>query len=301
MKGLITDREQSNVLRRDELAAKGFAGMTAAEQTEWLGNPLVATEVNLLPPGPYFSSTVKLNYTSDAIIATAVSSGTYLYAVSIVGEAADFVNKTLTLSADYIGSVGGGTPLIAAYWHSDSGYERIDGGSLSTAGSVTFNTGSNPNKHTYLALYVYASTSASVESGAAVRYSGVMLENGSTRHPYVPFNEVLPTRATKGAYNYSDLNRVERSVAEVAELLGLKLVTKTDWKMWDLPTSADMERYLHNIKTIHDVLSGNVPDAPASMSNLTYNKANDIEKILLAGYDRAQSFSRCGEINCGEV
>ena len=112
-----------------------------------------------------------------------------------------------------------------------------------------------------------------------------MLESGATRHPYVPYTEILPTLATKGAYNYSDLNRVERAVAEISDLAGLGLTTKTDWKMWDIPTASDMSRYLANIASIRALVADDtVPIAPASMNNLTYSEANNIELILSAAY-----------------
>ena len=110
-----------------------------------------------------------------------------------------------------------------------------------------------------------------------------MLENGSTRHEYVPYVEILPTNCTKGAYNYSDLNRVERAVAEISDLAGLGLVTKTDWAMWDIPTSSDMERYLSNVKTIREHYSIET-EIPETMNNLTYEDANNIEKILSIAY-----------------
>ena len=39
LQGLITDRTEADVRRVKALAAKGWAGMTAAERTEWLGEP----------------------------------------------------------------------------------------------------------------------------------------------------------------------------------------------------------------------------------------------------------------------
>ena len=58
MIGLITNREYSNVLRRNELATKGVTRMTPAEKAEWLGDPMTTEGANLLPPGPYYSSSV---------------------------------------------------------------------------------------------------------------------------------------------------------------------------------------------------------------------------------------------------
>ena len=85
----------------------------------------------------------------------------------------------------------------------------------------------------------------------------------------------------KGAYNYTDLNRVESTVNELAYIYELNLTTKTNWTRWDIPTRADMERYLANVAAIRDKFSATVamPEVPKSMSGLTYDKANDIEEI----------------------
>jgi hypothetical protein len=284
MKGLITDREQRNVDRLKELHAKGWHRMTVAEQSEWMGNPLEATGVNLLPPGPYYSSAVELKYTNDCIIAKTNASGIYLYAISIIGNASDYEGKTFTLSADYMGTADGGTPQLALYWHDDNGYEYA-GASLTSEGSATFDIFPNTGARAYLAMYVYVTTDATVEAGAAARFRGVMFEVGDVRHEYVPYTEILPTPTTKGAYNYSDLNRVERAVAEISDLAGLGLVAKTDWRMWDVPTVADMNRYLGNVKVLRSRYSSDIT-LPDSMEKLTYETANNIEKIILAAYTK---------------
>ena len=154
------------------------------------------------------------------------------------------------------------------------------------AGSVTFDTTEwvNSNNRPYLAIYIYVTQQEAVETGAYARFKGVMLEIGDTRHEYVPYAEIVPTQATRGAYNYSDLNRVERAVAEISAGLGLGLVTKTDWRVWDIPTTSDMNRYLGNIIVIQRLLIG-APELPISMNNLTHEGANNIELILDAAYN----------------
>lgn len=287
MKGLITDRTQRNVHYRKELASKGWAKMTTAERTAWLGNPYEAEGVNLFAYGPFYSSAVDLKYRSETILATALTEGIYLYAISIIGAATDFVDKVWTLSIDDIETSDAGSPQIALYWHDDNGYEYA-GADLSVAGSVTFDTSlfPNTNNRQYLAAYVYVTTHATVTSGATATFRGVMLERGSTRHEYVPYTEILATEVTRGAYNYSDLNRVERAVAELSDMLGLGLVTKTDWSMWDIPTARDMERYLGNIAVLGQQIEAEItiPALPTSMNKLTYTDANNIELILDAVY-----------------
>lgn len=286
MKGLITDRTLRNVARRNELVAKGWAGMTVEERTEWLGDPLSATGANLLPCGPFYSSAVNLKYRNAEIVATATGAGIYLYAISIIGNAANYENKKFTLSVDAMKSTAG-TPQLALYWHDDNGFD-FAGASLSSAGSVTVDLAAFPNTNgrENLALYVYVTTEAEVAVGASTRFVGVMFENGASRHEYAPYTEILPTLATKGAYNYSDLNRVERAVEEISERMGLGLTTKTYWAMWDIPTASDMTRYINNIKTIARAIGSTIV-LPDSMNKLTYETANDIEKILLAAYESA--------------
>ena len=111
-----------------------------------------------------------------------------------------------------------------------------------------------------------------------------MLTEGTENYEYVPYTEILPTLATKGAYNYSDLNRVERAVAEISDLAGLNLTTKINWVMWDVPTEDDMSRYRGNISTIKEHFNISV-DIPSSMSNLTHEGANNIELILNMAYE----------------
>lgn len=288
MLGLITDRTQRNVYYRSSLSNKGFSGMTTEEKAEWLGDPLVESGVNLFSYGPFYSSTVDVKYRSEEIVASTSAEGIYLYAISIIGEAAKYANKVFTLSAESITSSTTGTPQLALYWHDDFGFEYA-GASLSAAGSVTFDMTEwpNTNNRQYLAMYIYVTTHETVSAGASAHFGKVMLENGSERHEYVPYTEILATTATKGAYNYSDLNRVERAVSEISDLAGLNLVTKVDWNMWDIPTASEMERYINNVSAIYDIIPDktDIPLPPLTMNNITYLEANNIEIILNAAHD----------------
>lgn len=115
----------------------------------------------------------------------------------------------------------------------------------------------------------------------------------------------------KGAYNASDMNRVGKAVDALAKLLrelvpALKKyaaenqigwdtfyappfdpsemhpATKRDWTVRDIPTPADMELYLSNIKLLRSALAYNTDALPATMENLTWSGANAIEKALFA-------------------
>jgi hypothetical protein len=109
--------------------------------------------------------------------------------------------------------------------------------------------------------------------------------------------------AAKGAYNYTDLNRVESAVATVGGILGLSLTTKTNWTKWDIPSKSEMDRYLGNVAKIrnHCASVPNLPPLPSSMNGLNYTDANNIELVLLRAYEFAMSSIQSGEIYSGEV
>ena len=284
MLGLITDRTQRNVYRRKELSAKGWAGMTTEERAEWLGDPFATTGANLFGVGVSYPYGVELKYYNKEIVATAVWEGVYLFAISIVGKASDYENKIFTLSAEGFVSPA----KIDLFWHDGNGYEYA-GGTLLTAGSTIVDTITFPNANNreYLAAYMYLSQDTPISAGKVVRFGKVMLELGIEKHEYTPYTEIIPTIATKGAYNYSDLNRVERAVAEISDRAGLGLKTKTNWTMWEFPTEAEMNRYLGNIATIRTRLANGItiPETPITMNNFTYEHANNIELILSAAYE----------------
>ena len=116
----------------------------------------------------------------------------------------------------------------------------------------------------------------------------------------------------KGAYNYTDLNRVEKAVQYVSNRFkqaGFDIVldTKTDWTYTDFPELAQMERYLENGRRLRQALpmAANVPQVPANMNKLTYEDANNIEKILLVIDDVITNISLAwyysGDLFAGEV
>lgn len=118
----------------------------------------------------------------------------------------------------------------------------------------------------------------------------------------------------KGVYSYTDLNRVEEAVREIAENItelgfALKLQTKTDWGLpnnfsvsaW--PVESQMGRYLQNVLEIRKIFIINT-QLPESMQKLDWNVANNIEKILQTAFARIegikQSYRYSGEIYAGE-
>ena len=106
--------------------------------------------------------------------------------------------------------------------------------------------------------------------------------------------------AALGAYNHTDVNRVEAAVAEIAPMYGLSLNTATNRTYWTTPVQqatpgaddASMPTYLRNVVAIRNAaLALNAtlefPDLPDSMDNLTWEIANNIEKVLYIAYSNA--------------
>ena len=91
----------------------------------------------------------------------------------------------------------------------------------------------------------------------------------------------------KGAYNYTDLNRVGQWVAYISNLLNTynyfnEVSTKTDWVLGDIPTYEEMSTYLQNVKNIRNAyyVMINTPELPNNIDKLNIAKANSIEKNL---------------------
>lgn len=117
----------------------------------------------------------------------------------------------------------------------------------------------------------------------------------------------------KGAYNETDLNRVEGAVDYLCGLLqdwpaerdayaaarnvaiddifavpydpdDYDLETKTTWQEGDYLSPSDLERYLSNVETLTTALVAAYPTLPDSMDNIDETDANHIEKALLLLY-----------------
>lgn len=93
----------------------------------------------------------------------------------------------------------------------------------------------------------------------------------------------------KGAYNYTDLNRVEAAVAYLCNRFpefgySMELPTHINWEREDIPTPDDFERYIANIATLRAFFEEHKssPSPPsADISSFGYQEANDVEQILM--------------------
>lgn len=88
----------------------------------------------------------------------------------------------------------------------------------------------------------------------------------------------------KGALSYTDFNRIESGVLELANILGASVNVKTDWSVSGYLTTSDASRCLANIESIRSKNSGSLKisqtSTPTSMDKLTFDTMNQIESIL---------------------
>ena len=116
----------------------------------------------------------------------------------------------------------------------------------------------------------------------------------------------------KGYYNATDLNRVGKAVAYIAEWFtgygyAVAVSPKADWSESDTPTASQMETYRLNIAHLRAVIAimASTPETPETMRALNYVKANNIERILqdldalIANMEQAWFFS--GDLYAGET
>lgn len=117
---------------------------------------------------------------------------------------------------------------------------------------------------------------------------------------------------TKGAFNYTDLNRIETNCEYIMNLLNnsgfadsfIKLNIKKDWNVKDIPTITELNRIRNNIiKLINGMNLGKEYEEIEFSNTLNYIKANILEKNLelvknaIEHYDK--QIYNCGAFFCG--
>lgn len=94
----------------------------------------------------------------------------------------------------------------------------------------------------------------------------------------------------KGAYNYTDLNRVGAALnhvrdrlAEVGHLQQDAFTAREDWSQGEIPTVSGLTEYLGYVSTIRQALAqfSTTPDVPVDPDSIDYAGANAIEQILV--------------------
>lgn len=140
---------------------------------------------------------------------------------------------------------------------------------------------------------------------------------------------------SRGAYNYTDLNRVTRAMEYIDSELkkrgyisgyaplyiphraavfaddGESIIrwdewTDTEWNEHDIPTESICAEYLRNIRALRDrfPIDAETPNVPEDMDELHFTEANDIEQILVDVNDVVSridhSYIYAGEAFAGE-
>ncbi len=114
---------------------------------------------------------------------------------------------------------------------------------------------------------------------------------------------------SKGAYNSSDLERVDDAIQYLADLLSsygysVSVSPKTDWTISDIPRAADMTQYIADLNTLKNAFYGTT-DLPETMDKLTADGANSIERLLCEIeqniHNMTEAWYYSGELYSGEV
>ena len=113
----------------------------------------------------------------------------------------------------------------------------------------------------------------------------------------------------RGAYNASDLNRVQETAEDTVERINTKhgitveLETLPVWTGSDLPDTDSMGKYIRNLTKIRDAMAEE-DTIPSSMAKLNYTGANRIEQMLIDANERMDrieaAFAICGDAVCGD-
>ena len=120
------------------------------------------------------------------------------------------------------------------------------------------------------------------------------------------------TDTWKGAYNYTDLNRVGAAVTRITERLasaGIYIATvgKSDWTEEDYNNVEALDYYLRDISLVRGAIAvtSDTPPVPDDLQGLYWWEANNIEKILEdVDYlitNMMQAWYYSGDLYSGEV
>lgn len=116
----------------------------------------------------------------------------------------------------------------------------------------------------------------------------------------------------KGMYRASDLNRIEQAISAVTEKLNdaghnIELETGPTWTMVSVPTYEETSRILRNLSKVRNsmALFHSTPYVPSDMDFMTYQRANDIEQIILdvnrAIISKQRAYIYAGMIYSGDI
>ena len=248
--------------------------MTAEERDEW--NGVVGQNLfNAEDPNEIGTETT---FENDTVIIENIFSSVSRSSVEFLilkDDLSKYVdqNNRLTIGVDRIVCPDGSRALI------QFGYLRFGGlifeeysPTIYENGYATFTV--NMNTENALRIYFY-----DFNIYEKIYVHGLRINRGNRIYPYVPFGEPGANDVVRGAYNFTDFNRVEQSVAYLSDAFGLSLVTKTDWTADDIPNVNDFEnRYLYNVNKVCE--KAGINGVTTTYAGFDYRAANEIEKAL---------------------
>lgn len=105
----------------------------------------------------------------------------------------------------------------------------------------------------------------------------------------------------KGAYNYTDLNRVEQWCEYIQNLLNdygknIDLKIKTNWNLRDYPTRTQIDRIRGNIDYLKDMFKELQTETIEYVNTLDFEKANILEKIIYDVHEYIKEMTRTLEL-----
>lgn len=158
-----------------------------------------------------------------------------------------------------------------------------------------------------MAEFVYNRTQHHVDRLKLLQKKGYENLTASEREEYHGY-------ASLGAYNYTDINRVENAVYEILDLYEYGLsVTEgvANRTNWTIPTRSayplNMNGYLDTVGVAIGVASQynpelEFPPLPDTMDNLTWETANNIEYALYIAYVNAPGvINRTAKLGTGKL
>lgn len=119
----------------------------------------------------------------------------------------------------------------------------------------------------------------------------------------------------KGAYNYTDLNRIENNCEYVMNLINnsdyfsnkINITVKKNWNVFDIPKITEINRIRNNIITLINGMNlGNEYEEIEFSNTMDYIKANILEKdlylikLIIETYEKKIRYANtffCGENN----
>lgn len=253
--------------------------MTASERDEWNGN----TGKNLFDKNlfVYKGNRLLLSTANDVIKITALENIPLYVTYVIECDPFDYglyvdENNILTIGVDAIKMPSGAVCNIRLLRYK---YDWTDIVSVNYTPEIQANSYVTYTIDTSKGGHKLEIAVGGLSAGQSVIIRGFRINRGTRIYPYVRFGVQGANDVVRGAYNFTDFNRVEQSVAYLSDAFGLSLVTKTDWTANDIPNINDFEnRYLYNINKVCE--KAGINGVKTTYSGFDYRAANEIEKAL---------------------